>query len=98
MTQITRFAARDAGPVARVAGFMAHLRDNGFRLGVAETDLALRALSVTATDIDVVRRIAADRNLVDAHACRFASVQCRSCDDSEMPTKNASPPVRHFGV
>ncbi len=56
MTQVTRFAARDAGPVARVAGFMAHLRDNGFRLGVAETDLALQALQATATDADTVRR------------------------------------------
>ena len=27
---VTRFAARDPGPVARVAGFMAHLRANGF--------------------------------------------------------------------
>ncbi|MGQ0565808.1 MAG: vWA domain-containing protein [Gemmobacter sp.] len=56
MSQVTRFAARDPGPVARVAGFMAHLRDNGFRLGVAETDLALQALSVTASDAETVRR------------------------------------------
>ena len=56
MSQVTRFAARDTGPVARVAGFMAHLRDNGFRLGVAETDLALQALRATATDADTVRR------------------------------------------
>lgn len=45
MTRITRFTAADPGPAARVSGFMAHLRDHGFRLGVAETETALRALS-----------------------------------------------------
>lgn len=54
--KVTRFAARDPGPVARVAGFMAHLRDNGFRLGIAETELALAALAVTPADEASVRR------------------------------------------
>lgn len=45
MTRVTRFAGRDPGPAARVAGFVAHLRENGLRLGVAETDLALAALT-----------------------------------------------------
>ncbi|MEM1074401.1 MAG: VWA domain-containing protein [Pseudomonadota bacterium] len=45
MSRITRFAGRDPGPTARMAGFMAHLRENGLRLGVAETELALSALS-----------------------------------------------------
>lgn len=45
MTRVTRFAARDPGPAARVAGFLAHLRENGLRLGVAEADLALVALT-----------------------------------------------------
>jgi uncharacterized protein with von Willebrand factor type A (vWA) domain len=45
MTRVTKFAARDPGPAARVAGFMAHLRGNGMRLGVSETDLALAALA-----------------------------------------------------
>jgi uncharacterized protein with von Willebrand factor type A (vWA) domain len=44
MSRVTKFAARDPGPAARVTGFMAHLRENGLRLGVAETDLALAAL------------------------------------------------------
>ena len=44
MSRVTRFAGRDPGPAARVAGFMAHLRGNGLRLGVAETELALEAL------------------------------------------------------
>ena len=44
MTRVTRFAARDPGPAARVSGFMAHLRENGLRLGVSESDLALTAL------------------------------------------------------
>ena len=52
----TRFAARDAGPAARVAGFVAHLRLNGFRLGVAETELALAALGqVQAVDATAAR-------------------------------------------
>lgn len=45
MTRVTRFAGRDPGPAARVAGFMAHLRENGLRLGVAEAEIALSALS-----------------------------------------------------
>ncbi|SNT13258.1 vWA domain-containing protein [Tropicimonas sediminicola] len=44
--RITRFAGRDPGVSGRVAGFIAHLRENGFHLGVAETDMALHALSV----------------------------------------------------
>ncbi|NBE07755.1 vWA domain-containing protein [Paragemmobacter ruber] len=53
---VTRFAARDPGPVARVAGFMAHLRDNGFRLGIAEAEVAMAALAVTPADEASVRR------------------------------------------
>ena len=45
MSRVTKFAAQDAGPAARVAGFMAHLRANGLRLGAGETTLALNALS-----------------------------------------------------
>lgn len=45
MSRVTKFAGRDPGPAARVAGFMAHLRENGLRLGVAETDTALAALN-----------------------------------------------------
>ncbi len=44
MSRVTRFAGRDPGPAARVAGFIGHLRENGMRLGVSETDLALAAL------------------------------------------------------
>jgi uncharacterized protein len=46
MSQVTRFSSRDSGPAARVAGFLAHLRAHGLRLGVAETETALRALLV----------------------------------------------------
>ncbi len=57
MTRVTRFAGRDAGPAARVAGFIAHLRDNGLRLGVAEAETALSALNaVSATSPDQARR------------------------------------------
>ncbi|MEP2641563.1 VWA domain-containing protein [Roseobacter sp.] len=44
MTRVTRFAGRDPGPAARVSGFVAHLRENGLRLGVSEAALALEAL------------------------------------------------------
>lgn len=51
MSRVTKFATRDAGPAARVAGFLAHLRGNGLRLGVSETETALAALAdVDATD------------------------------------------------
>ena len=45
MSRVTLFAARDPGPPARMSGFLAHLRQNGLRLGVAETELALIALT-----------------------------------------------------
>ncbi|MFK7753167.1 MAG: VWA domain-containing protein [Sedimentitalea sp.] len=45
MSRVTKFAARDPGPAARIAGFMAHLRDNGLRLGLGEAEAALEALS-----------------------------------------------------
>jgi uncharacterized protein with von Willebrand factor type A (vWA) domain len=44
MSRVTKFAARDPGPAARMAGFVGHLRENGLRLGVGETGLALDAL------------------------------------------------------
>ncbi len=45
MSRVTKFAAQDAGPAARVTGFMAHLRANGLRLGAGETTVALCALN-----------------------------------------------------
>lgn len=45
MTRVTKFAGRDPGPAARVGGFIAHLRDNGLRLGVAEAATAMAALN-----------------------------------------------------
>ncbi len=45
MSRVTKFAGRDPGPAARVAGFLAHLRENGLKLGVAEADTALAALT-----------------------------------------------------
>lgn len=58
MSRVTRFAARDPGPAARVVGFIAHLRDNGLRLGVAEADLSLTALGlVNAAVLDECRRV-----------------------------------------
>lgn len=41
---ITRFPTRASGPAERLAGFMAHLRGNGFTLGPQETAQALEAL------------------------------------------------------
>ena len=57
MTRVTRFAGRAPGAAARVGGFIAHLRDNGLRLGVAEAELALSALTqVNASAPDETRR------------------------------------------
>ncbi len=56
MTKVTRFAARDPGPAARLSGFMAHLRAHGVAVGVSETDLAMRALThVNPGEITAVR-------------------------------------------
>jgi uncharacterized protein with von Willebrand factor type A (vWA) domain len=56
MSRVTKFAARDPGPTARLVGFMSHLRDNGFRLGVGEAELGLEALThVEAIDPKDVR-------------------------------------------
>ena len=43
--RVTKFPARAAGPADRLAGFMAHLRMNGFKIGVQETGAALAALA-----------------------------------------------------
>ncbi|WP_372570690.1 vWA domain-containing protein [Ruegeria jejuensis] len=57
MSRVTKFAARDPGPAARVVGFIAHLRENGLRLGVAEADIAMAALAeVEAVHPDDSRR------------------------------------------
>ena len=57
MSRVTRFAARDPGPAARMTGFIAHLRENGLRLGVAEADLGLTALThVNAASPEECRR------------------------------------------
>ncbi len=51
----TRFASRTTLP-DRMADFAAHLRDNGFALGVADLGLALAALATIATsDADQIR-------------------------------------------
>ncbi len=57
MTRVTKFAGRDPGPAARVTGFIAHLRANGLRLGVGETEMALAALcQVDAISAEQSRR------------------------------------------
>jgi uncharacterized protein with von Willebrand factor type A (vWA) domain len=57
MSRVTRFAGRDPGATARMAGFLAHLRENGLRLGVQETEMALSALTfVEAADPAEARR------------------------------------------
>ncbi|KPA21620.1 VWA domain containing CoxE-like protein [Shimia sp. SK013] len=56
MSRVTRFAGRDPGASARMSGFMAHLRENGLRLGVQETETALSALTfVEAASPDQTR-------------------------------------------
>ena len=51
MSRVTKFAARDPGPSARVVGFITHLRENGLRLGVAEAEMAMAALS----EVDAIK-------------------------------------------
>ena len=69
MSKITRFAARDPGPDARMAGFLAHLRAHGLRLGVAETTTALQALTtIGATDPTQA-------------CCALKTVCCSNADD-----------------
>ena len=66
MTRVTRFAARDPGPAARVTGFLSHLRCNGLQLGVAEAQFALTALTHV--------------NSADPEACRHAlRAVCTGC-------------------
>lgn len=45
MSRATKFAGRDPGPSARMSGFLAHLRANGLRLGVTETQTALEGMA-----------------------------------------------------
>ncbi|MFK7870363.1 MAG: VWA domain-containing protein [Roseobacter sp.] len=68
MSRVTKFAARDPGPAARVAGFIAHLRENGLRLGVAEADLAMAALS----EVNAIR---------PDDSCRALRAVCTGCKD-----------------
>jgi uncharacterized protein with von Willebrand factor type A (vWA) domain len=57
MTRVTRFAARDPGIAARLTGFLGHLREHGFALGIQEAETALRALGhVHASDPEMTRR------------------------------------------
>ncbi|MEM6971413.1 MAG: VWA domain-containing protein [Pseudomonadota bacterium] len=52
----TRFPARASGPAERVAGFVAHLRLNGWRLGPGDTAAAIQAMTaIDATDRDQAR-------------------------------------------
>ena len=55
MTRVTRFAARDDGPATRIAGFVAHLRANGFRVGPEETRLSVDALSRVMIEPETTR-------------------------------------------
>ncbi len=54
--KVTRFVARASGASERMAGFMAHLRDNGLPVGVNETVRVLHALTrVDPSSHDEVR-------------------------------------------
>lgn len=49
--QVTRFPSRANGPTDRIAGFVAHLRMNGFSVGPDQVSDSLRALTlIDATD------------------------------------------------
>jgi uncharacterized protein with von Willebrand factor type A (vWA) domain len=69
--RVTRFPARAEGLADRMAGFVAHLRMNGARLGPAETAAALAALAeVRATDADEVREALRALLVADAEGWR----------------------------
>ena len=107
MSRVTRFAARDPGPAARVAGFVAHCRENGLRLGVSETETALRALAaVEAADpaqaraalkavctgcADEARRFDA---LFDAYWRNGGRVVARAAPALRSPSPAPSPAMR----
>ena len=56
MSRVTRFAGRDPGPSARMAGFLTHLREHGLRVGVQDAQVALDALTcVHASDPAMAR-------------------------------------------
>jgi len=68
MSRVSKFAARDPGPAARMAGFTAHLRAHGLRVGVGEADIALRALThVQASNPE--------------ETCRALKTVCTGCAD-----------------
>lgn len=56
--RVTRFPLRALGPADRLAGFMGHLRMNGFKIGVQETGAALAALSAVNAWDETEARIA----------------------------------------
>ena len=57
MSRISKFAAQDSGPSARIIGFFSHLRSNDLKLGVAEVETALSILTqINANDPMEVRR------------------------------------------
>ena len=68
MSRVTKFAARDLGPSARIAGFITHLRKNGLRVGVAEAYLALSALS----EVNAIRPV---------EACLALRAVCTGCKE-----------------
>jgi uncharacterized protein with von Willebrand factor type A (vWA) domain len=57
MSRISKFAARDTGPSARIVGFFSHLRFNNLKLGVSEVETALTILGqINMNDPFEVRR------------------------------------------
>jgi uncharacterized protein with von Willebrand factor type A (vWA) domain len=58
VSRATRFPARAAGPAERVAGFVAHLRANGWAAGQAETARALAALAAVRAGDPAEARLA----------------------------------------
>ncbi|MEX5726793.1 uncharacterized protein Ga0609869_000146 [Rhodovulum iodosum] len=101
MAGVTRFPARAAGPAERVAGFMAHLRMNGLRLGVQETATALEALAtVDPTDAGEVRhalRAVCTGNADEAARFDdlFAAYWLNRGRERAQPAGGDSAPTRH---
>ncbi|MDD9716057.1 VWA domain-containing protein [Dinoroseobacter sp. PD6] len=103
MSRTTRFAARDAGPAARMAGFMAHLRSHGLSLGVGATELGMEALACVdctrpATARAALRAVCAGSQaeaaqfdaLFDAYWLNGGRVRTRAVPSPAVPTPENS--------
>ena len=78
---VTRFPTTADGVMERMTGFMAHLRLNGLNVGVAETEIALRALNA----VDILDRFERFDELFKAYWFARGRRREREQRPDEMP-------------